>query len=159
MVLGETNRLLTETGEIVFATCGHLVVDRESGVMQAAWAGQPPVVLASKDDYEFWEPETGPPLGVLPDTEYVVSTRMLPPGTALLLCSDGLVESSEVPMSEGLAEVGAILAEHHETPEEAARILAERAPAGRGDDIALLVTRMVPSLVPTEDRSAVASGT
>lgn len=159
VVLGETNRLLTETGEIVFATCGYLVVDRESGVMQAAWAGQPPVVLASEDDYEFWEPETGPPLGVLPDTEYVVSTRMLPPGTALLLCSDGLVESSEVPMSEGLAEVGAILAEYHETPEEAARVLAERAPAGRGDDIALLVTRMVPSLTPTRDRSVVASRT
>ncbi|WP_160050563.1 SpoIIE family protein phosphatase [Nocardiopsis sp. FR4] len=159
VVLGETNRLLTETGEIVFATCGYLVVDRESGVMQAAWAGQPPVVLAARGGYELWEPETGPPLGVLPDADYPVSTRMLPPGTALLLCSDGLVESSDLPMGEGLAQVGAALAEHHESPEEAAHVLAEMAPAGRGDDIALLVTRMVPSDEPARDRAAVASGT
>src|SRR5699024_7416447 len=91
VVLGETNRLLTETGEIVFATCGYLVVDRESGVMQAAWAGQPPVVLAAKGEYRLWAPETGPPLGVVPDTEYTVTTSVLAPGGTLLLCSDGLV--------------------------------------------------------------------
>ncbi|WP_116244357.1 SpoIIE family protein phosphatase [Nocardiopsis sp. FIRDI 009] len=142
VVLGETNRLLTETGEIVFATCGYLVLDRETGVMQAAWAGQPPVVLASKGSYELWEPETGPPLGVLPDTEYAVTTRTLPPGGTLLLCSDGLVESSELPMNEGLALVGEALAEHGEDPEAAAHVLAEMAPAGRGDDIALLITRI-----------------
>ncbi|MFD6952252.1 peptidylprolyl isomerase [Nocardiopsis sp. TSRI0078] len=159
VVLGETNRLLTETGEIVFATCGYLVVDRESGVMQAAWAGQPPAVLASKGGYEVWEPETGPPLGVLPDAEYPVTTRMLSPGTSLLLCSDGLVESSELPMGEGLAQVGAALAEHHESPEDAAHVLAEMAPAGRGDDIALLVTRMASSAEPARSRPAVASGT
>lgn len=144
VVLGETNRLLTETGEIVFATCGYLVVDRESGVMQAAWAGQPPAVLASKGAYELWSPETGPPMGVMPDTEYTVTTRVLAPGTTLLLCSDGLVESSEMPMSEGLALVGEALAEHEESPKAAAQVLAEMAPAGRGDDIALLITRMPP---------------
>ena len=144
VVLGETNRLLTETGEIVFATCGYLVVDRESGVMQAAWAGQPPAVLASKGAYELWSPETGPPMGVMPDTEYTVTTRVLAPGTTLLLCSDGLVESSEMPMSEGLALVGEALAEHEESPKTAAQVLAEMAPAGRGDDIALLITRMPP---------------
>ncbi|WP_067606372.1 SpoIIE family protein phosphatase [Nocardiopsis listeri] len=144
VVLGETNRLLTETGEIVFATCGYLVVDRESGVMQAAWAGQPPAVLASNGAYELWSPETGPPMGVMPDTEYTVTTRVLAPGTTLLLCSDGLVESSEMPMSEGLALVGEALAEHEESPKAAAQVLAEMAPAGRGDDIALLITRMPP---------------
>lgn len=143
VVLGETNRLLTETGEIVFATCGYLVVDRAGGVMQAAWAGQPPVVLADADGYELWEPETGPPLGVLPDTEYTVTSRVLDPGTTLLLCSDGLVESTEVTMDAGLDRVGRALSEHCEDPHEAADVIAEMAPAGRGDDIALLITRMV----------------
>ncbi|MEU3019289.1 MULTISPECIES: SpoIIE family protein phosphatase [unclassified Nocardiopsis] len=144
VVLGETNRLLTETGEIVFATCGYLVVDRGSGVMQAAWAGQPPAVLATRGAYELWSPETGPPLGVLADTEYTVTTRVLAPGTTLLLCSDGLVESSEVTMQDGLSQVGEALAEHGEDPNAAAQVLAEMAPAGRGDDIALLITRMTP---------------
>jgi len=142
VVLGETNRLLTETGEIVFATCGYLVVDRESGVMQAAWAGQPPVVLAAEGEYRLWAPETGPPLGVVPDTEYTVTTSVLAPGGTLLLCSDGLVESSELDMQDGLAQVGEALAEHAENPKQAANVLAEMAPAGRGDDIALLITRM-----------------
>lgn len=156
VVLGETNRLLTETGEIVFATCGYLVVDRETGVMQAAWAGQPPVVLAAKGEYRFWAPETGPPLGVLPDTEYTVTTSVLAPGGTLLLCSDGLVESSEVDMQDGLAQVGEALAEHAENPKQAANVLADMAPAGRGDDIALLITRMTraarpdPEAFPTE---------
>ena len=153
VVLGETNRLLTETGEIVFATCGYLVVDRGSGVMQAAWAGQPPAVLATKGSYELWSPETGPPLGVMPDTEYTVTTRVLAPGTTLMLCSDGLVESSEVPMHEGLSQVGEALAEHGEDPEAAARVLAEMAPAGRGDDIALLITRMVPRATPPPEQA------
>ncbi|GAB3690535.1 SpoIIE family protein phosphatase [Nocardiopsis oceani] len=153
VVLGETNRLLTETGEIVFATCGYLVVDRETGVMQAAWAGQPPAVLAAKGAYELWSPETGPPLGVLPDTEYTVTTRVLAPGTTLLLCSDGLVESSDVTMHDGLAQVGEALAEHGDTPKAAAHVLAEMAPAGRGDDIALLVTRMIPRAVPPPEQA------
>ncbi|WP_026119829.1 SpoIIE family protein phosphatase [Nocardiopsis ganjiahuensis] len=153
VVLGETNRLLTETGEIVFATCGYLVVDRGSGVMQAAWAGQPPAVLAAKGAYELWSPETGPPLGVLADTEYTVTTRVLAPGTTLLLCSDGLVESSEVTMQDGLAQVGEALAQHGENPKAAAQVLAEMAPAGRGDDIALLVTRMIPRATPPPEQA------
>ncbi|GHD32941.1 hypothetical protein GCM10007147_37000 [Nocardiopsis kunsanensis] len=146
VVLGETNRLLTDTGEIVFATCGYLVVDRETGVMQAAWAGQPPVVLASAAGYRIWEPETGPPLGVLPDTEYTVTTSVLAHDTTLLLCSDGLVESSEVNMQEGLDKVGQALSENAAALEEAAHVLADMAPAGRGDDIALLITRMTRSV-------------
>ena len=143
VVLGETNRLLTDTGEIVFATCGYLVLERATGTMQAAWAGQPPAILAGPDGYEVWGPETGPPLGVLPDTVYPVTTRTLKPGTALLLCTDGLVESTEVFMEAGLDKVGAALVEHYEDPETAARVLADMAPAGRGDDIALLIARMV----------------
>ncbi|WP_028649077.1 SpoIIE family protein phosphatase [Nocardiopsis sp. CNT312] len=142
-VLAETNRLLTETGEIVFATCGYLVLDRSTGLMRAAWAGQPPVVIATKGDYTLWEPETGPPLGVLPDSRYPVSTRQLAPGATLLMCSDGLVESARTPMPDGLSRVGEALAEHGEDPEETADILAEAAPAGRGDDIALLIAHML----------------
>lgn len=153
VVLGETNRLLTETGEIVFATCGYLVVDRASGVMQAAWAGQPPAVLATQGTYELWSPETGPPLGVLADTEYTVTTRVLAPGTTLLLCSDGLVESSDVTMQDGLAQVGEALAQHGEDPNAAAQVLAEMAPAGRGDDIALLITRMIPRATPPPEQA------
>lgn len=142
LVLAATNRLLSETGEMVFATCGYLVLDRDTGKMQAAWAGQPPVILANGGGFEVWGPETGPPVGVEAQARYPVSGRDLPPGTSLLLCSDGLVESSRVPMEAGLEQVGRAFAQMEGTPATMATSLADLAPAGRGDDIAILVARM-----------------
>ncbi|WP_068689176.1 SpoIIE family protein phosphatase [Thermobifida halotolerans] len=141
-VLAETNRLLTETGEIVFATCGYLVIDVDLGQIQAAWAGQPPVVLATGSGYEVWSPETGPPVGVDSEAKYPVSSRSLPPGSTLLMCSDGLVESSEVNMDDGLAAVGRELDAKAADVHQAATALARLTPAGRSDDIAILVARV-----------------
>ena len=74
-------------------------------------------------------------------------------GERWLLCSDGLVESSEVTMPDGLAQVGEALAQHGENPKAAAQVLAEMAPAGRGDDIALLITRMIPRATPPPEQA------
>ncbi|MDA0567983.1 SpoIIE family protein phosphatase [Streptomonospora sp. S1-112] len=142
VVLAETNRLLTETGEIVFATCGYLVLDLDTGEMQAAWAGQPPAVIATPSGYDLWEPETGPPVGVDADSKYPVTTRWLRAGDTLLMCSDGLVENSEVVMEDGLRLVAEDLCAHAGDVEAAATSLIELAPAGRNDDIALLIARM-----------------
>ncbi|MBB6171055.1 serine phosphatase RsbU (regulator of sigma subunit)/PAS domain-containing protein [Nocardiopsis mwathae] len=143
-VLAETNRLLGETGEIVFATCGYLVLDLASGEMQAAWAGQPPAVIGTADGFELWEPETGPPVGVEADVKYPVSTRRLRVGECLLVCSDGLVESSECTMDDGLEQVGVVLRDQADSVgvQGIASALTELVPAGRGDDIAILVVRM-----------------
>jgi hypothetical protein len=68
-VLTETNRLVSEdieSGEGSFATCGYLVLDLDDGQMRAAWAGQPPVILASTRGFEFWQRATGPPVGGTP---------------------------------------------------------------------------------------------
>jgi mRNA-degrading endonuclease toxin of MazEF toxin-antitoxin module len=61
----------------------------------------------------------------------------------------GLSTQVRVGTEEGLLHTGwkslpdgAALAEHCEDPEGAAHVLAEMAPAGRGDDIALLIARM-----------------
>ncbi|GAB3450896.1 SpoIIE family protein phosphatase [Streptomonospora sediminis] len=142
VVLAETNRLLSETGEIIFATCGYLVLDLDSGEMQAAWAGQPPAVIATPEAYDLWEPETGPPVGVDGDSKYPVTTRWLRAGDTLLMCSDGLVESAQMPMDQGMRVVGAHLRNLADDVEAAASSLIDLTPAGRGDDIALLIARM-----------------
>ncbi|WP_017540371.1 SpoIIE family protein phosphatase [Nocardiopsis halophila] len=143
-VLAETNRLLTETGEIVFATCGYLVLDLDTGRMRAAWAGQPPAIIATEDAYEAWEVETGPPVGVDAESKYAVTERVLRPEETLLMCSDGLVESAEVAMDDGLAATGEALCSMGADVHAAATTLAALAPAGRGDDIAILIARMNP---------------
>ncbi|PSK97648.1 PAS domain-containing protein [Murinocardiopsis flavida] len=142
VVLAETNQLLSETGEIVFATCGYLVLDLDSGEMQAAWAGQPPAIIAGESGFEVWGPETGPPVGVEAEAKYPVTPRRLKSGETLLLCSDGLVESSAVPMDDGLERVGAALQPMAADVNGAATSLADLAPAGRGDDIVILLARM-----------------
>lgn len=143
MVVAETNRLLTETGEIVFATCGYLVLDLDSGEMRAAWAGQPPALIATTEGFGTWQPETGPPVGVDSNSKYPVTTRMLAPDETLLMCSDGLVESSRVHMDDGLQRVGRALRAMAADVDDAATSLASLTPAGRGDDIAFLIARMV----------------
>ncbi len=143
VVLAETNRLLTETGEIVFATCGYLVLDLDSGEMHAAWAGQPPVLVTTNEDFTTWQPETGPPVGVDSNSKYPVTTRLLGGDETLLMCSDGLVESSRVRMDEGLQRVGRALQAMATDVNGAATSLASLTPAGRGDDIAFLIARMV----------------
>ncbi|GAA3746186.1 SpoIIE family protein phosphatase [Salinactinospora qingdaonensis] len=140
-VLSETNRLLSETGEIVFATCGYLVLDLDNGHVQAAWAGHPPAVIATTDFFEVWEPETGPPVGVDADSKYPVTTRALASGETLLMCTDGLVESPQVPMEDGMQHVGRALADLATDVHAAATSLADLTPAGRGDDIAILIAR------------------
>jgi serine phosphatase RsbU (regulator of sigma subunit) len=99
-------------------------------------------VLATESGFEVWEPETGPPVGVDAEAKYPVSSRPLPPGSTLLMCSDGLVESAEVNMDDGLAAVGSELSAKVTDVHGAATALAELAPAGRGDDIAILVARV-----------------
>ncbi|MDS1271304.1 SpoIIE family protein phosphatase [Lipingzhangella sp. LS1_29] len=143
-VLAETNRMFAEgvDEDVSFSTCGYLVLELDTGRMRAAWAGQPPLVVASEADYEIWQPATGPPVGVDPDSTYPVSERLLDPGQTLLMCSDGLLESTSVPMDEGLAQVGQALISQQTNVEETASRLVELTPAGRGDDIALLVARM-----------------
>lgn len=53
-----------------------------------------------------------------------------------------LVESAEVNMDDGLAAVGSELSAKVTDVHGAATALAELAPAGRGDDIAILVARV-----------------
>lgn len=142
VVVAETNRLLSETGEIVFATCGYLVLDLDTGEMQAAWAGQPPAIISDESGFEVWGPETGPPVGVEAESKYPVTPRRLKSGETLLLCSDGLVESSAMPMDDGLERVGGALQPMAADVNGAATSLADLAPAGRGDDIVILLARM-----------------
>lgn len=145
-VLAETNRMFAEgvDDQVSFSTCGYLVLDLDTGGMRAAWAGQPPPVIASGQGYDIWQPKTGPPVGVDPDSTYPVSERKLEPGQSLLMCSDGLVESSALAMDRGLAQVGQALTAEPDDAEAAASRLAELTPAGRGDDIAILLARRHP---------------
>ena len=86
-----------------FATAVHLAVNLESGVFEVRTAGHPPAVqffAGSGRWVVHWT--TGPVLGVVGEAEYSVHRGDLNVGDALLLYTDGLVESPDRDIAFGI---------------------------------------------------------
>jgi Stage II sporulation protein E (SpoIIE) len=77
-----------------FATAIHLSLDVETGEFEVRTAGHPPAaqLAAGSGRWTVHEAE-GPVLGLIEDAEFTVATGLLRPGDALLLYTDGMVET------------------------------------------------------------------
>ncbi|HEU5038528.1 MAG TPA: PP2C family protein-serine/threonine phosphatase [Nocardioides sp.] len=77
-----------------FATAIHLSLDVATGEFEVRSAGHPPAaqLAAGSGRWTVHESE-GPVLGLIEDPEFTVSTGLLRPGDALLLYTDGMVET------------------------------------------------------------------
>ncbi|WP_329489408.1 SpoIIE family protein phosphatase [Kitasatospora sp. NBC_01246] len=122
------------------ATCVYAVYDPIANRVVLANAGHvPPVLVGPDGTAELLELDSGAPIGV-GGVDFNSVELPAPPGSSLLLFTDGLVETRTRPLSDGLELLRARLAAtQRHTPEqlcqEALRILP---PGDRGDDIALL---------------------
>ncbi|AVH54953.1 MULTISPECIES: SpoIIE family protein phosphatase [Streptomyces] len=141
VVVSHANRLLVDLETDLFATCCYVDVDMEEGSAWYVRAGHLPPVLRHPDGRtEVPESEGGPPLGVLTQAEFPMSPLRLQPGTVVALTTDGLVESVEVDIEDGLnrlaSELGASDPGH-------LGLVADGLLAGanRSDDVALLLMR------------------
>lgn len=86
-----------------FATAVHVAVNLESGVFEVRTAGHPPAVQFHAGSGRWavhWT--TGPVLGVVGAAEYSVHRGELSVGDALLLYTDGLVESPSRDIAFGI---------------------------------------------------------
>ncbi|KPI22185.1 putative PAS/PAC sensor protein [Actinobacteria bacterium OK074] len=141
VVVSHANRLLADMESDLFATCCYVDLDMEEGTAWCVRAGHLPPVLRHPDgSTEVVESEAGPPLGVLAQTDFPMSPLRLRPGTLLALTTDGLVESAELDIEDGLARMAAQLADADPAflGPVADALLAD---ANRGDDVALLLVR------------------
>ncbi|MFF9623469.1 SpoIIE family protein phosphatase [Streptomyces griseosporeus] len=141
VVVSLANRLLADLETDLFATCCYVEVDMESGSAWCVRAGHLPPVLRHPDGRtEIVETDGGPPLGVLRQAEFPLGPLALRPGTVVALTTDGLVESAEADIDQGLArfagELGA--ADPADLGPVADALLGG---ARRSDDIALLLMR------------------
>ena len=86
-----------------FATAVHLSVDLATGDFELRSAGHPPAVQlnAGSGRWVIHEGE-GPILGLLPEAEFKPVTGCLLPGDALMLYTDGLVETPSRDISLGI---------------------------------------------------------
>jgi Stage II sporulation protein E (SpoIIE) len=86
-----------------FATAVHLVVDLSTGGYVVESAGHPPAAhfVKGSGTWRVIDSE-GTVLGVLPEASYTSSIGVLGPGDAMLLYTDGVVETSEREISVGI---------------------------------------------------------
>ena len=86
-----------------FATAVHLCIDLETGHFEIRSAGHPPAVQlqAGSGRWAIHEAE-GPILGLIPDARFEVITGVLRRGDAILMFTDGLVETPQRDISLGI---------------------------------------------------------
>ncbi|MET8680693.1 SpoIIE family protein phosphatase [Streptomyces sp. NPDC004647] len=142
VVVSHTNRLLVGMETDLFATCCYVELDMEEGEAWVVRAGHLPPLLRHPDGATLEvTAEGGPPLGVLEDAEFTITTVGLVPGTVLALMTDGLVESSRLDLDDGMDRMHEVLAATD--PSDADRVADELLGAvdRRDDDVALLLLR------------------
>ncbi|MFD5162407.1 SpoIIE family protein phosphatase [Streptomyces hawaiiensis] len=141
VVVAHANRLLMDMESDLFATCCYVDVDLEEGAAWCVRAGHLPPVLRYPDGRtEIAEAEGGPPLGVVTRADFPMSPLRLPPGTLITLVTDGLVETPDSDIDEGMDYLAGRLADA--APADlglVADALLGNAP--RSDDVALLLLR------------------
>jgi hypothetical protein len=95
--------LLRQNWDEGFATAVHLSLDLQTGDFELRTAGHPPAVQLSAGSGRWLVHESeGPILGLLREAEFVVSRGTMRRGDAVLLYTDGLVETKTRDISLGI---------------------------------------------------------
>ena len=145
LVLQRLNRLCLQQDLGSMATVLYAVLDPVLGSLCMANAGHYPPLLVSGPDRRFLESAPCPPIGAVREVHYTSTLHQLPPGSLLVLYTDGLVERRDQPVEEGmqrLQELVQVAADDDRLGDVCdallAGMLSGRAPE---DDVALLVLR------------------
>ncbi|MET8449534.1 SpoIIE family protein phosphatase [Streptomyces sp. NPDC005209] len=141
VVVSHANRLLMDMESDLFATCCYVDVDMEEGTAWCVRAGHlPPILRHTDGSTTVVEAEGGPPLGVVTQADFPMTQLRLQPGTLLALTTDGLVESAEADIDEGMDRLAHGLAQAD--PAHLGLVAdALLGNAHRSDDVALLLMR------------------
>ena len=143
-VLRHLDDLAQGTDQVQLATCVYAVFDPVARELSFATAGHPPPVLREPDGTTRLLPQpSGAPLGV-GGVAFESVTLPVRDGSRLLLYTDGLVESREIDLDDGLSK----LADTFGRPAIALEPLCDELLAATGrdsrhdDDVALIVAEI-----------------
>ncbi|MBT2450560.1 SpoIIE family protein phosphatase [Streptomyces sp. ISL-43] len=142
-LLHQLEAVLGDLTEPMLATFLYVVCDPASGRCTVTRAGHPPPALVLPDGtVRLVETPPGVPLGVggvaFTPTEFTV-----PPGSLLVLYTDGLIEARGTDLDERLAELTQRLADPHRQLDHLCdSLITHLVPAAADDDVALLVARI-----------------
>jgi hypothetical protein len=145
--LQQLNELMTVIGarEPHFATCAYAVYDAVRGTCEVASAGHlPPLLIGPSGDSQFLDVAPAPPLGV---GEGLIHSRTfeIEDDSLLVLYTDGLVESRDRDIDDGLKRLQAVFgpdSSSRPVEELCKAILAGAYGDQQRDDIAILIARL-----------------
>jgi hypothetical protein len=126
-----------------FATAVHLHLDLADGTFELRKAGHPPAVLlhAGSGRWTVLTSE-GPALGLLEDASFETRAGRLEPGDALLLFTDGLVETAQRDISLGIDKLAGLGERLFQRGfEGGARVLMDQMPPADDDRALVMVHR------------------
>ena len=130
----------------LFATCLVALIEPAAHTVTVGRAGHiPPVIGLGSERCAVHHNEPGVPLGVLEGFDYPVWTLPYSPGSVLMLCTDGLLESMDNNLDKGLDRCRAVLDSRREEKLDtlADELLAANRPDGAWkDDVALVIARL-----------------
>jgi len=146
--LQQLDELMLNIGEREphFATCAYGVYDAVTGEIELAVAGHLPPLLVNPDGTnEYLEVQPSPPLGIIGDGIVETSRHQVEDGSLFVLYTDGLVESRDRDISEGLDRLKDAFGEG--APERDLEDLCKTALDGvysdaKRDDIAVLIAKL-----------------
>jgi hypothetical protein len=109
-VFAELSAVLRQRSVLLMATAALVVVDLERETVTFATAGHPPPLLRLPGAAVVRLDSANSPLIGAPDTRRVADTTPFPPGSALVMYTDGLVERRDRPVHDGIGQAAARLA-------------------------------------------------
>jgi anti-sigma regulatory factor (Ser/Thr protein kinase) len=145
-VVGLLNRLFAAARPTKLTTLCYVVLDPEAESMTLVSAGHlPPIVLDGDGAARVLPVEGDPPIGAFRSAHYTERTFEMPPGSGVVLVTDGAVEVRGEPLDEGIERLRA-LAERERHPRALCTAVTAGAATGRAteDDVAILVARVLP---------------
>ncbi|WP_405528001.1 SpoIIE family protein phosphatase [Streptomyces avidinii] len=141
-LLSSLDAVVADLGDDEMATCVYAVHDAASGVCVIARAGHPPPAVVTPDgNITFLDGPPGTPLGA-GGQDFRTEEVRLPPGSLLVLYTDGLIEARDRDLDEGMEQLAGALRHVEQPLEELCRgILRQLLPSAQQDDVAVLLAR------------------
>ncbi|WP_030390598.1 SpoIIE family protein phosphatase [Streptomyces sp. NRRL S-241] len=145
-LLRSLDAVVADLGEDEMATCVYAVHDAASGICVIARAGHPPPAVVTPDgSITFLDGPPGTPLGT-GGQDFRTEEVRLPPGSLLVLYTDGLIEARDRDLDEGMAQLAGALRRVDQPLEELCEgILRLLLPSAQQDDVAVLLARTRPT--------------
>ncbi|MGW7365159.1 SpoIIE family protein phosphatase [Streptomyces sp. NPDC054841] len=133
---------VADLGENEMATCVYAVHDPAAGGCVIARAGHPPPAMVdARGTVTFLDGSSGTPLGA-GGQDFRTEQVPLPPGSLLVLYTDGLIEARDRDLDQGMAQLaGALTHLGHPLEEICDEVLGRLLPTAAEDDVAMLLAR------------------